>query len=553
MKLILRLLSDFFSEEKVNTLAMVGTSFAYNVIQTNAISSVSARLITTIQKRNHSDAIYFFKCFIFVLTITVMSYYLYRFFQNKILTKLRQYVQYQMIRLLMIINNENFSGANFSRFGAPINRLSLVCFMAFTDIITYILPNIIFIVVIGGYLLYTNLKIGLFFILMNIVLFSYIWYNWNDMKSKNELFEKKVNDSEAYIYEMLNNMDKIISRGQYKQELDIFSVKRDDSVETAYNFYSTTNYHLFISSILILISTIIIIGYFMYLLFDKTVTLTLFITFFNIMLIYRDRMGSLLIQIPDFIEFFGRAEYVLSIFKQMNENYNKLDEHDKKYKSVKLPFREIKLVDVSFKYPEADKYLFEHYSLTLKTEKHKIIGITGLSGNGKSTFMKMVLKMYRCNEGNIYIDGENIEDIDPDYIRANITYVNQNSKLFDKKIIENIMYGCSDHDKCKSHFDEIIKYKKIRELYRNVDIENTQVGALGEKISGGQRQIVNLIGGMINPCKILILDEPTNALDPGLKKEVIGMIKDFKKYKQCIIIITHDRDVFSLFDEEHKV
>jgi len=61
------------------------------------------------------------------------------------------------------------------------------------------------------------------------------------------------------------------------------------------------------------------------------------------------------------------------------------------------------------------------------------------------------------------------------------------------------------------------------------------------------------VGGMINPCKILILDEPTNALDPELKKEVIGMIKDFKKYKQCMIIITHDRDVFSLFDEEHKI
>jgi len=554
MKLILRLLSDFFAEEKVNTLAMLGTSFAYNMIQTNAVSAVSARLINTIQKKNHSDAIYFFKFFVFVMSITLITYYIYRFFQNKILTKLRQFVQYQMIRILMLINNEDFSGANFSKFGAPINRLSLVCFMAFTDIITYILPNIIFLLVVGGFLLYTNLKTGLFFIVMNAMLFGYILYNWNDMKSKNEIFEKKVNESEAYIYEILNNMDKIIARGQSKRELELFSDKRDDSVKTAYNFYSTTNYHLFISSTVVLISTIIIIGYFMYSLFDKTMSFTLFVTFFNIMLIYRDRMGSLLTQIPDFIEFFGRAEYVLGIFKQMNENYSKLDDiNNKKYKPVNLPFREIRLDNVSFKYPEADKYLLENFSLTLKTVNHKIIGVTGLSGNGKSTFMKIVIKMYRCNEGNVYIDGHNINDLDPDYIRANITYVNQNSKLFDKKIIENIMYGCNDQEACQSHFDEILKYRKIRELYRNVDIHNTQAGALGEKLSGGQRQIVNLVGGMINPCKILILDEPTNALDPELKKEVIGMIKDFKKYKQCMIIITHDRDVFSLFDEEHKI
>ena len=53
-------------------------------------------------------------------------------------------------------------------------------------------------------------------------------------------------------------------------------------------------------------------------------------------------------------------------------------------------------------------------------------------------------------------------------------------------------------------------------------------------LSGGQRQIVNMIGGLINPSKILVLDEPTNALDPELKKEVLGLIKDFSRYKQAV-------------------
>jgi ABC-type lipoprotein export system ATPase subunit len=94
-----------------------------------------------------------------------------------------------------------------------------------------------------------------------------------------------------------------------------------------------------------------------------------------------------------------------------------------------------------------------------------------------------------------------------------------------------------------------MQYKKIGELFKNIDIYNQQSGPLGENLSGGQRQIVNIIGGLINPSKILILDEPTNALDPELKRELIGLIKDFKKYKKCIIIITHDRDVHPLFDE----
>jgi ABC-type lipoprotein export system ATPase subunit len=60
---------------------------------------------------------------------------------------------------------------------------------------------------------------------------------------------------------------------------------------------------------------------------------------------------------------------------------------------------------------------------------------------------------------------------------------------------------------------------------------------------------VNIINGLINPGKILILDEPTNALDGGLKRDVLQLINDFRNSKQCIIIITHDKEVYPLFDE----
>ena len=86
-----------------------------------------------------------------------------------------------------------------------------------------------------------------------------------------------------------------------------------------------------------------------------------------------------------------------------------------------------------------------------------------------------------------------------------------------------------------------------------MDIITKESGQLGENLSGGQRQVVNMISGFINPSKILILDEPTNALDPELKREVIGLIQDFKKYKKTIFIITHDKDVFEIFDEEIKL
>ena len=113
-----------------------------------------------------------------------------------------------------------------------------------------------------------------------------------------------------------------------------------------------------------------------------------------------------------------------------------------------------------------------------------------------------------------------------------------------------MLYGCSDQNVCNVYLEKILKYPNITKLYRNTDIKHKSAGLLGENLSGGQRQIVNMIGGLVNPSKILILDEPTNALDPELKKEVLNLIKDFSQYKQAIIIITHDKDVFPLFSQQ---
>jgi ABC-type lipoprotein export system ATPase subunit len=106
-----------------------------------------------------------------------------------------------------------------------------------------------------------------------------------------------------------------------------------------------------------------------------------------------------------------------------------------------------------------------------------------------------------------------------------------------------------DEKHCREEYKKILSYPKINNLYKNVDLNNDLAGYSGEKLSGGQRQIVNIISGLVNPSKILILDEPTNALDNDLKHELLEVIKEFKSNKQAIIIISHDSDVFKIFDE----
>jgi ABC-type bacteriocin/lantibiotic exporter with double-glycine peptidase domain len=214
-----------------------------------------------------------------------------------------------------------------------------------------------------------------------------------------------------------------------------------------------------------------------------------------------------------------------------------------------LTFNNIHFENVSFKYKKNNHNILNNLNLNLNLEKDKIIGFVGLSGQGKSTIAKLLVKMYSY-EGNIYIDNININKIDSNYIRKNIIYINQNSKLFDKKIIDNILYGCKedDYESCYQDLEKILESKKIKELYKNISFDK-KVGFSGENISGGQRQVINIINGLIIPSKIVIIDEPTNGLDIELKKEVIRIIKYFKQYKKSIIIISHDKDIYDIFDE----
>ena len=163
--------------------------------------------------------------------------------------------------------------------------------------------------------------------------------------------------------------------------------------------------------------------------------------------------------------------------------------------------------------------------------------------------MKLLLRIHPCSQGYIHVDGQDITTIDPTYLRKQITYVNQSAKLFNKKIVENLMYGCNDETECAMQLKRILEYPKIKKLYAKVDLVNGESGSLGEGLSGGQRQIINIISGLINPSPILVLDEPTNALDMDLKNELLSIIDSMRPYKKCIVIITHDRDVFPILDE----
>lgn len=550
MNIVFYLLNKFFKEEYLTSGAVVFLNLLKTVLKINGISFITANILKGIERKEYKTAQEYFKYFIWISVIFIIFYAINNYLQNNLLNKMTQWVKREILKIIVTTNDENFSDANFIEFITPITRISVSSYIIFSSVLLFLIPSVSFLLMIAAYFLYKDTALGTFFIAANILICIYVYYFWESLLERKTHHEKTINENEKYIINLLNNIDKVIYRGQSVNEMNIFNDKTDNCIRASMAFYETMNIHDLILTITVYVVVFTCIAYMIYLCMQKKMDSTTFVTFFTILLFYRDKMNDILNEIPSILEFTGRLVYIIDEFKNMLGN-NETPELTI-YKPIRLNFDTIQFVNVSYKYPKTDAYVYENLNLTIKPNDN-IIGITGLSGKGKSTLAKLLIKMYQPNSGNIYIDGVDIANVDPHYIRKNITYVNQSSKLFDKVVVDNMLYGCNDVDKCEGHLQEIMKYPKIAQLYRDIDIYNKKTGSLGEKISGGQRQVVNVISGLINPTEILILDEPTNALDIELKRELIGAIKDFKKYKKCIIIISHDTDVFSIFDENISV
>ena len=545
MSVIFQLIKDFAKEEKFKASIILGTSIINNVIQSIGFSRITAMILTELNNKKFNKAQYYFTLFIYLSILYIGVCFVYRHFQNGLLSKLYQWTRFQLVRMLMVSNEEEFSNENFTSMISPINRVSSTTFSVLNDLITFYIPNIIFLLVSVVYILYQHVSIGAVFIAGNVAWMIYLMFNWKPLIKKNQTYEKQVNITEKYLLEMLGNMDKIIARGQTSQELSILKEKKKVSTDTSFDFYSSLDNNLLVVNTIVLITTLCCIGIGIQLYRKGNFTQIGFVTFFTILLMYRDKVLSSINILPEFIETIGRSEVLIKQLDQLQENYEKCK--NKIYNTKKLDFVNLELENVCFEFK--NKVIFKDVNLQFRTTNHNIIGLTGPSGKGKSTMCKMFLKMYKCNQGTVYVDGIDIEDVDPIYIRENITYVNQNSKLFDRNVLENILYGCKDKDFCMEKVKFIMQYPKIKELYKDIDLEKNDCGPMGENLSGGQRQIVNIISGLINPSRILILDEPTNALDKQLKIELLDIIKQFKKEKQAIIIITHDKEVYPMFDD----
>jgi ABC-type multidrug transport system fused ATPase/permease subunit len=550
MEIVKYLISQFVNEYLFEVVLLIILGLAGSIITTNVITHFNSMLITSVQGGQLDTTIMFFKYFMYSRIAYALFTYGYKLVQDVIMTNLKQWIRNNLIKIILKTSNEDLSNINFTKLNTPINRLASTVFLILGDTLNFSLPYAMFILVSIGYFMYQHFEIGMLFLIGNILWMLVLYYIWPYLRYKNIKYENDSMIIEKHLVENLNNIDKIITRGKIDSELESFNKEKEVTIQSHRDYYYSVSTVKFAIEMITLLTMFVCAGYTIHLVFENKISIIQFISILTLLFVFKERMNSSAALVSDAIEQYGRLEAIVEWFRPFED---KLDMLNAKYNKNDISFDHIEFKNVSFQYNKNTEKIFDKTNIDIYTNNGKIIGIIGNSGKGKSTFTKLMLKLYKVDEGQILIDGKNIDELDPDYIRENIVYINQNARLFDKTVLENVLYGCKDEDTCKQHHEHIMSYPKIKELYENIDLSNDTAGYSGEKLSGGQRQIVNIISGLVNPCKILILDEPTNALDNKLKMELLEIIKYFKQYKQCIIIITHDKDVYDIFNEELKL
>lgn len=523
-----------------------------SLIQTIGISSIISNILRFIGKNNIKSTFLNLNYLIAICVLHLFLLFLYKDMQHSFLTNFVHDIRTNFFEYILTLNNIELFRGNLTDLGGQMDKLSINANYAFWVLTDDFIPDIAFIFIIFIYLTFNNFTLGIMYLIGNfLIIYCYILALPSLIEDK--IKYRDCNDyHQSYIDDIYLNIEKVVYSGTTDEEIKKIKKITKKCSNLSINYSNNYMYSYLCINILSYVTMCSIIWYSITLKFKNNLNVSVLFTIITMILIYRERISKISTAISDFIEAYVKIIFIENKMTSMvdntfNEKNNFSYMNKYNYVPVNLNFNTIQFKNVNFSYDD-DKVVLDNFNETINCNSNKIIGITGKSGTGKSSLVKMIIKLYNNYDGDIFIDDTNIKDIDPTYIRNNITYIHQNGILLDRLVMDNIMYGCANKNLCEEKLNIIMSYKSIKEIFKNIDIYGN-TGKLGQSLSGGQRQVINIINGLIKPTRLLIIDEPTNALDPNLKKEIIGIINDFKKYKQSIIIITHDKDVQKIMDE----
>ena len=383
------------------------------------------------------------------------------------------------------------------------------------------------VIVIGGTFLYISPLIATFaFIPIPIIIFGSFKFT-STIASRYESIRESI---ETLNSNLSNSISGILNVKSFTRE-----TKELDRIESSSNEVRSANYHAIkLSAAFIpIIRVAILFGFTATLLIGGFLALDgeIKVATYSVLLFITQRLLWPLTELGDTFDLYQRAMASFNrIFSLKNETSD-IGNGNIEFKKLE---KNIELRDVSFSYVDNFNVL-NNVNLTINAGQ--TTAIVGSTGSGKSTLIKLLLRLYEINNGSISYDSNSLKEIELSSLREKIGLVSQDVFLFEGSVIENIAYG--DLKASESEVWNAAQKSEADEFINNLpEKENTIVGERGQKLSGGQRQRISIARAILKNPEILILDEATSSVDNETEAAIQRSL-DILKKDRTVIVIAH--------------
>lgn len=402
--------------------------------------------------------------------------------------------------------------------------------------LVYIIPMLLLSITLAIYFWYANKRLGMLSTIILIITFVSLVYMSVDCTQKSVESEQQVTAYCDDVNDIFLNIDNVISAGTNTNEVNRI-ISNGDVLHDEFIQRESCNSNLKFTSAMMYFGVMIglngmSVKLFYENAFDKTSLMTIFFMVLNLI----QHCDAMIYEMHNITHSIGNYKEIKRYFKQfkLSSPTNIINDPTKRISFGNIKFQNITIYN-------GDRLILNKIDCEINgSEKTALIGNIG---TGKTTLIKALLGLLKY-EGTIKVDGFDIKQLGNEFISKNIAYIPQNPRLFNRSIFENLTYGTQFTKQ------EIIRLLKEYGMYDFfMQFENgidSSVGSNGDKLSGGQRQLVFILRSIIQNKKIFVLDEPTSSLDENHKNMLFRLLNT--QNDKTIIVITHDKEILHFFD-----
>ena len=536
MKELKQFLWEFFMKNK--GLFLIGSIFIFIVpIRDIVLPLLYSHVVNAINKGES-----FLKPLIIVTSLLVMLQLLdfaADYHDTHFLPKLQAFLRSKIMMKVLDKYENSIQELEIGEINTKLVKLPSVITSLIDRMKNFMIPNMLLHSCAIALFFYVDKYLGL--AMMVTVVIMYVVISLAPQKCDNVTMQrdKAFNQLHEEIDDNLRNLYSIYGTNQKKQE-----ISRIEKYGEYYNkLYKKTTLCSFklrsLISPFVMCFIVVLMLRINHMIKTKQVKMSLFIPVFFITLYIINSFMAMDDQLKHIIFDWGIVKSSMDLIKPIQDNQNKTAYHPNTDNVDKS--KGIGLKNVSFKYPNSSNLILNN--ITLHINSGDKVVILGDIGCGKSTILKLLLKYYKQTSGTVYYDNKSYDDMTLHEIRSRVGYVPQVPVLFNRSIIENILYG-NKHTTRKEVEELLDEIGLLEDFKKHKNGLDAKVGKNGSVLSGGQRQLVWCLRVMLSNPEVLILDEPTSSIDEKSKKTLRVLLERFMKDK-TVIMVTHDPAIVS--------